>query len=157
MSSFVFIGSPGSEKTDLYWPDGVNNRLPSGAKVSLRKKEVNVSLWYMFVFRTASPMAAFKLGDDISGRTAGKGSEGAGEADRRTAGDEPKEDRLLDAVRGGSIGIGVVIGVPGFEGTGEAIARAPALALEARCTASTGAGLCAETRRPGKSILLNFP
>lgn len=103
-------------------------------------------------------MAAFRLGEEISGRTAGKGSDGAGEADRRIAGDEPKDDRLLEAVRGGSMGKGVVMGVPGFEGAGEAIARPVALAVdECRCTVSTGTGLCVETLLPGRSILLNFP
>lgn len=95
----------------------------------------------MLVFRTASPIAAFRLGDEISGRTAGKGREGAGEADRRMAGDEPKEDRLLDVVAGGSMGNGVVMGVPGFEGAGEAMANPPALELDVRWTWSTGAGL----------------
>lgn len=108
------------------------------------------------MFRTARPIAAFKLGEDISGRTAGNGREGAGEAERRIAGDEPKDDLRLDAVRGGSMGKGVVIGVPGFDGAGEAIARPVAPADECRCI-STGAGLCVDTRRPGRSILLNLP
>lgn len=68
-------------------------------------------------------MAALRLGEEISGRTAGSGSEGAGEADRRNEGDEPKDDRLLDAMIGGSIGRGVVRGVPGLEGAGEAMAK----------------------------------
>lgn len=75
-------------------------------------------------------MAAFKLGEETSGRTAGNGSDGAGEAERRIAGEEPNEDLLLDAVAGGSMGRGVVIGVPGFEGAGEAIASPEALAVE---------------------------
>lgn len=104
-------------------------------------------------------MAAFKLGELISGLTAGNGREGAGEADLRIAGDDPKEDLREDAVGGGSIGSGVVIGVPGFEGAGDAMAR-DALAVE-ECLwpgiASGGAGLCADTLLPGKSILLNFP
>jgi hypothetical protein len=66
-------------------------------------------------------MAAFKLGDEISGRTAGRGKE-AGEADLRNDGDEPNDDRRLEST-GGSIGRGVVRGVPGFEGAGDAIAR----------------------------------
>jgi len=76
-------------------------------------------------------MAAFRLGDDISGRMAGSGREGAGEADRRKDGEEPKDDLLLPSI-GGSIGKGVVRGVPGFEGAGEAIAGLVALAFEAR-------------------------
>lgn len=77
-------------------------------------------------------MAAFKLGELISGRTAGSGSDGAGDADRRTAGDEPKDERRLEAVGGGSMGKGVVIGVPGFEGAGDAMASPLALAFDVR-------------------------
>lgn len=84
----------------------------------------------MFVLRTARPIAAFKLGEETSGLTAGSGSDGAGEAERRIAGDEPNDDRRLEAVAGGSMGRGVVIGVPGFEGAGEAIASPEALAVE---------------------------
>lgn len=104
-------------------------------------------------------MAALRLGDDTSGRTAGRGKDGAGEAERRIAGDvcEPKDDLLLEAVSGGSMGKGVARGVPGLDGAGDAIARPVALAEEARWAASTGAGLCVEMRRPGRSILLNLP
>lgn len=102
-------------------------------------------------------MAAFRLGDEISGLTAGRGNDGAGEADLRKDGDEPKEERRLVAINGGSIGRGVVKGVPGFEGAGEAMARLLWLALEVRWAASTGAGLFEDIRRPGKSILLNLP
>jgi hypothetical protein len=59
------------------------------------------------------------------------------------------------------MGSGVVRGVPGFEGAGEAIARLLALAFEARWVSSgggpTGAGLFDDIRRPGRSILLNLP
>jgi hypothetical protein len=80
------------------------------------------------VFLTAKPIAAFRLGDEISARTAGKGNDGAGDADRLNEGDDPNDDlRLADA--GGSIGKGVVRGVPGFEGAGEAIAKLDALAF----------------------------
>jgi hypothetical protein len=135
----------------------VKSKLPSGEKVSRRKKEVIVSLWYRLVFLTARPMAALRLGEEISGRTAGNGREGAGEADRRNEGDEPKDDRLLDAMIGGSIGRGVVKGVPGLEGAGEAMAKLFWLAFEARWAISVGAGLLEEIRRPGRSILLNLP
>lgn len=67
-------------------------------------------------------MAAFRLGEDISGLTAGSGSDGAGDADLRNDGEEPKEDRRLEPIAGGSIGRGVVRGVPGFDGAGEAVA-----------------------------------
>ena len=40
-SSIVLAPSEGFEV--LYWPAGVNSKLPSGANVSLRKKEVYVS------------------------------------------------------------------------------------------------------------------
>ena len=108
--------------------------------------------------RTAIPIAAFRLGDETSGLTAGNGSEGAGEAERRMAGEEPNEDLRLEAVMGGSIGRGVARGVPGLEGAGEAIAKAEALAVdECLWTESIGAGLCVDTLRPGRSILLNLP
>jgi hypothetical protein len=78
-------------------------------------------------------MAAFRLGDEISGRTAGSGREGAGDADLRNDGDEPKEDRRLWLVMraGGSIGRGVVNGVPGFDGAGEAMAALLTLEVDA--------------------------
>lgn len=75
-------------------------------------------------------MAAFRLGDDISARTAGKGREGAGEAERLNEGEDPNDDLRLPDMTGGSIGKGVVNGVPGFEGAGEAIVKPDALALE---------------------------
>lgn len=78
----------------------------------------------MLVFLTPNPIAAFKLGEDISGRIAGSGSEGpgAGDADRRKDGDEPNDDRRLCEIIGGSIGSGVTRGVPGFEGAGDVMA-----------------------------------
>lgn len=79
-------------------------------------------------------MAALRLGEEISGRTAGSGKEGAGDADLRKEGDEPKEDLRLERAGGGSIGIGIVNGVPGLEGAGEAIAAPPVLEFEARWT-----------------------
>ena len=36
----------------LNWPAGVNRRLPSGVKVSLRKKDVRLSFAYMLALRT---------------------------------------------------------------------------------------------------------
>jgi hypothetical protein len=116
----------------------------------------------MFVFLTARPIAALRLGDEISGLTAGRGNDGAGDADLRNDGDEPNDDRRLDVSKGGSIGRGVVSGVPGLEGAGDAMARLLALALEVRCIISAGggaagAGLLEDIRRPGRSILLNLP
>jgi hypothetical protein len=80
-------------------------------------------------------MAALRLGEDISGRIAGRGRDGAGDADLRKDGEEPKDDRRLESAGGGSMGNGVVNGVPGFEGDGEAIAALLALAFDVRCTA----------------------
>ena len=111
----------------------------------------------MFVFLTPRPIAAFKLGDEISARTAGKGKEGAGEADRLKEGEDPNEDLRLPDTTGGSIGSGVVRGVPGLDGAGDAIAMPAALAFDVRWESSGGAGLFDEIRRPGKSILLNLP
>jgi hypothetical protein len=87
----------------------------------------------MLVFFTPKPIAAFKLGEEISGRIAGSGSEGpvAGDADRRNDGDDPNDDRRLCENAGGSIGSGVVRGVPGFEGAGDTIASF-SLAFEER-------------------------
>lgn len=85
------------------------------------------------MFLTANPMAAFKLGEEISDRTAGSGSEGAGDADLLNEGDDPKEDRRLVVIAGGgSIGRGVVNGVPGLDGAGDAMAALLAVVVEAR-------------------------
>lgn len=84
------------------------------------------------MFLTARPIAALRLGDEISLITAGSGSDGAGDADLRKDGDDPKDDRRLEANNGGSIGKGVVRGVPGLEGAGDAMARLLTLAFDAR-------------------------
>jgi hypothetical protein len=103
-------------------------------------------------------MAALRLGDEISGRIAGSGNEGAGDADLRKEGDEPKDERRLDnAGGGGSMGSGVVSGVPGFEGAGEAMAAFVVLELDARWMGWSGAGLLDDIRRPGRSTLWNLP
>ena len=87
----------------------------------------------MLVFLTPKPIAAFRLGDESSGRTAGRGSEGpgAGDAERWNDGDDPNDDRRLCEIAGGSIGRGVVRGVPGLEGAGDAMASF-SLALDGR-------------------------
>ena len=101
-----------------YWPEGVKSKLPSGEKVSRRKKEVNLSaLTYSNVLKP-KPL---KLGD-VLGMTAGRGREGAGDAERRMAGDEPNDDRRLRDVGGGFIGKARLRGVPGAEGTGDPMA-----------------------------------
>lgn len=89
--------------------------------------------------------------------TAGRGIDGAGEADRRIDGDEPKDDRRLCDVGGGFIGRASDWGVPGADGTGEPIARADSCATkEARPPKSGGAGLLDDIRRAGRSILLTL-
>ena len=71
----------------------------------------------MFVFLMPRPDG---LGD-ADGMTAGRGMEGAGEAERRIEGDAlPKDDLLLCEVGGGGfIGKGRDAGVPGADGAGE--------------------------------------
>jgi hypothetical protein len=86
----------------------------------------------MFVFFTPRPIAALRLGDEISGRTAGRGNEGAGDAERLNDGEDPNDDLRLPDTAGGSMGNGVVKGVPGLEGAGEAMVKPEALAFEAR-------------------------
>lgn len=92
------------------------------------------------------------------GMTAGKGMEGAGEAERRIEGEEPKEDRRLCDVGGGCIdGRASDCGVPGIDGTGDPMAmldESPTNA--ARPPKSGGAGLFEEIRRAGRSILVTL-
>lgn len=91
------------------------------------------------------------------GMTAGNGIDGAGEADRRMEGDEPKDERRLCDVGGGCIvGSASDWGVPGIEGTGDPTARLESAANEARPPKSGGAGLFEDTRRAGKSILVTL-
>lgn len=110
----------------------------------------------MLAFFTPSPVK--RLGEEISnGFTAGKGMEGAGEADLRIEGEDPKEERRLRETGGGSIGKGTVIGVPGVDGPGE---EAGIELLVVDCTRfpmSGGAGLFDDIRLAGRSILWNFP
>jgi hypothetical protein len=97
----------------------------------------------------------FKLGE--FGMTAGKGIEGAGEADRRMEGDEPKDERRLCDVGGGCIaGNANDCGVPGIEGTGDPIAKFESATNDARPPKSGGAGLFDDTRRAGRSILVTL-
>ena len=108
ISSVVLLISVSEGNTFLYWPAGVNSKLPSGANVKRRKNDVRVSLAYMGAFLTPLrpgwvPVARLPMLGEL-GMTAGKGIEGAGEADRRIDGDEPNEDRRLWEVGGGFIG-----------------------------------------------------
>jgi hypothetical protein len=90
------------------------------------------------------------------GMTAGSGIEGAGEAERRIDGDEPKDERRLCDVGGGCmVGRASDCGVPGIDGTGEPIAIESAT-KDARPPKSGGAGLFEDTRRAGRSILVTL-
>jgi hypothetical protein len=93
----------------------------------------------------------FMLGE--FGMTAGRGIDGAGDADRRLEGDEPNDERRLCDVGGARIvGNASDWGVPGIEGTGD-----PMSAMnEARPPKSGGAGLFEDTRRAGRSILVTL-
>ena len=82
--------------------------------------------------------------------------EGAGDADRRMDGEDPKDDRRLCEVGGGFIGRASDCGVPGADGAGEpAMAESRAM-NEARPPKSGGAGLFEDTRRAGRSILVTL-
>jgi hypothetical protein len=90
------------------------------------------------------------------GMTAGRGMDGAGEAERRIDGEEPNDERRLCEVGGGCIvGKASDCGVPGIEGTGEPIAN-ESPTNEARPPKSGGAGLLEDTRRAGRSILVTL-
>ena len=96
------------------------------------------------------------FGEFSIGRTAGSGSEGAGEADLRNEGDDPNEERRLCVSGGGFIGKAKEVGVPGIEGVGagEFGAKLGFSARNcARCPKSGGAGLPDDMRRAGRSIL----
>jgi hypothetical protein len=93
------------------------------------------------------------------GITAGRGIEGAGDADRRTDGEDmaPKEERRLCDVGGGFIGSARDWGVPGMEGAGDAAPKADSCATNwAREPKSGGAGLLDDMRRAGRSILVTL-
>ena len=110
----------------------------------------------MLAFFTPSPPKI--LGDGTSkGLTAGNGREGAGDAERRIDGDEPKEDRRLCETGGGSIGRFEGIGVLGVEGAGEAIIAELLNGGWLLAVSSGGAGLPDDIRLAGRSIFMNFP
>jgi len=91
---------------------------------------------------------------ELPGMTAGKGNEGAGDADLRIDGDDPKEDLRLCDVGGGFIG-SKLCGVPGAEGPGEAASNGVCSCTDVRGAKSGGAGLLDEILlRAGRSILL---
>lgn len=90
---------------------------------------------------------------DAAGMTAGSGSDGLGDTERRI--EEPNEDRLLCEVGGGFIGKAKERGVPGADGAGEPIALSIEGSLaRLRPLKSGGAGLFDDMRRLGISILV---
>jgi hypothetical protein len=87
------------------------------------------------------------------GMTAGRGIDGAGEADRRE--DEKDERRLWLTTVGGFIGSVAEVGVPGADGTGEPMDTAASSTDSwPRWPKSGGAGLLEEMRRGGRSALM---
>ena len=91
------------------------------------------------------------------GRTAGRGIDGAGDAERRMDGDEPKEERRLCVIAGGFIGRAREVGVPGIEGEGETGARdVDSGPINERDPVSCGTGLLEGILRPGRSILVTL-
>ena len=97
------------------------------------------------------------FGEFSIGRTAGRGIEGAGEADLRIDAEEPNDDRRLWEMVGGSIGSRKELGVPGIDGTGDAglieDASGPPIM---RGVPSCGAGLSERCLRPGRSIFMTL-
>lgn len=133
----------------------MKRRLPSGAKAKRRKKVVWVSLAYMLVFLTPKLLTKYGLGEFSIGLTAGKGMDGAGEAERRMDGDEPKDERRLCEMTGGFMGSASDAGVPGIDGAGDAGAKEAESAFSCgRGLGSGGAGLLAEILRAGRSIFM---
>jgi len=123
--------------------------------VSRRKKEVYVSFAYMAAFFTPILPIRYGFGDFAIGRTAGKGIDGAGEADLRMAGDEPNEERRLCEMAGGFIGSASDVGVPGIDCAGDPGAIEGVSA--ARCPRrpeSGGAGLLDDILLLGRSIFV---
>lgn len=97
----------------------------------------------------------YGFGEFSIGLTAGKGMDGAGEAERRMEGDDPKDDRRLWDMSGGFIGSARDAGVPGIDGAGEAGAKEADSTLSCgRGLGSGGAGLLVEILRAGRSILI---
>ena len=95
------------------------------------------------------------VGECSIGLTAGNGREGAGDADLRTDGDEPKDDRRLCEINGGFMGSARDVGVPGIDGAGEPGASEPVSGPGCgRRLESGGAGL--EMRLPGRSIFVTL-
>lgn len=127
--------------------------------MSRRKKDVYVSLAYKAAFFTPILPIKYGFGDFAIGRTAGKGIDGAGDADRRIAGEEPKEDRRLCEIVGGFIGRASDVGVPGIDSAGAGDSGATDGVSAARCPRrleSGGAGLLDEILLAGRSIFVTL-
>lgn len=119
--------------------------------MSRRKNDFNVSLAYKFAFFT--PRLLYGFGDASIGITAGNGSDGAGETERRIDIDDPNDDLLLWLITlGGFIGRATEVGVPGQEGTGDPMAFDDSVDSCARIPFSGGTGLSADILRAGRSI-----
>ena len=82
--------------------------------------------------------------------------DGAGEADLRIEAKDPKEERRLWVMAGGFIGRAREVGVPGMEADGAGEAGATMHSADCRIFGSGGAGLLAEIRLAGKSILVTL-
>lgn len=94
------------------------------------------------------------LGEASIGITAGRGSEGAGDTERREEKDDLREWLMT---LGGFIGKAIEVGVPGVEATGEPPATAELVSRAARMDLwpiSGGAGLCEDIRLGGRSVLM---
>ena len=109
----------------------------------------------MLAFLTPRLPIRYGFGEFSMGLTAGKGIDGAGDAERRIDGDEPKEEHRLCPMGGGFIGNASVPGVPGTEEAGDAGAKEAKSAppSSGRGLGSGGAGLLVEILRAGRSIL----
>ena len=111
----------------------------------------------MLAFLTPRLLIENGLGEFSIGRTAGRGIDGAGDAERRTEGDEPKEERRLCEMMGGFIGNASDAGDGGIEVAGDAGARegnSGPPPSSGRGLGSGGAGLLVEILRAGRSILV---
>lgn len=94
------------------------------------------------------------FGEASIGITAGRGSEGAGETERRDENDDRREWLMT---LGGFMGKATEVGVPGVEAAGEPAAAAELASMVARTDLypiSGGAGLCEDIRLGGRSVLM---
>ena len=90
------------------------------------------------------------------GLTAGNGMDGAGDTERRIAGEELKDDRRLWVIAGGFIGSASDVGVPGIDGAGDPEGCETSGVMCGLRLGSGGTGLLEEIRLPGKSIFVTL-